>query len=283
MVHTALGHRWTRDMIRETWGTTDLPQKPTRLLFSMGDDHDQCVTVMLPMVTCWWWWEEPGVTDDEYVMRSIKAEALIFGDIVQGSFVDSYRWWHGKWYCHCQDNFHRNLSYKAILGHHWISHNCPEVDLVVKSDDDFFVDIPLLRSHSRLNQNFNHLYHHHHQQAPSPVSWNCQWITMDSFLPVLCGTGAPCLCSGDPRGVSAHFRIFATFESWIYQNNVQVLDNFRQVADRGGLVAKLDDSYSRTWRKRILSHLLRRWFDNFCYPADHIIHHTWKWQVSGIS
>ena len=40
----------------------------------------------------------------------------------------------------------RNLSYKAILGHHWISSYCPEADLVVKSDDDFFVDLPMLRS-----------------------------------------------------------------------------------------------------------------------------------------
>ena len=39
----------------------------------------------------------------------------------------------------------RNLSYKAILGHTWISEFCPEADLVVKSDDDFMVDLPLLR------------------------------------------------------------------------------------------------------------------------------------------
>jgi len=68
------------------------------------------------------------MTEDSHVMRSIKAEANLFGDIVQGSFMDSYR----------------NLSYKAILGHHWISSYCPEADLVVKSDDDFFVDLPML-------------------------------------------------------------------------------------------------------------------------------------------
>ena len=34
---------------------------------------------------------ETGVTDDDTVMRSIKAEAMLFGDIVQGSFIDSYR------------------------------------------------------------------------------------------------------------------------------------------------------------------------------------------------
>ena len=42
-------------------------------------------------------------------------------------------------------SLNRNLSYKAILGHHWISSFCPNADLVVKSDDDFFVDLPMLR------------------------------------------------------------------------------------------------------------------------------------------
>jgi len=104
LVHTALDHRETRDLIRETWGTNFAPEKPARMLFALG------------------------ITDDEHTMRSIKAEANVFGDIVQGSFIDSYR----------------NLSYKAILGHTWISEFCPEADLVVKADDDFMVDLPLL-------------------------------------------------------------------------------------------------------------------------------------------
>ena len=81
-------------------------------------------------------------------MRSIKAEAALFGDILQGSFVDSYRQWpkkHGKKQWSSSKSLNRNLSYKAILGHLWISSNCPEADLVVKADDDFFIDIPLLR------------------------------------------------------------------------------------------------------------------------------------------
>ena len=93
-------------------------------------------------------------------MRSIKAEANVFGDIVQGSFIDSYR--QGSLLAfnitqialssHLIVIFTivtivkaRNLSYKAILGHTWISEFCPEADLVVKSDDDFMVDLPLLR------------------------------------------------------------------------------------------------------------------------------------------
>ena len=36
-------------------------------------------------------YDDTGVSEDEYVMRSIKAEGAFFGDILQGSFVDSYR------------------------------------------------------------------------------------------------------------------------------------------------------------------------------------------------
>ena len=45
MVHTAVRHRRSRDLIRETWGASVLPQKPTRLLFAIGDpllqNHDE--------------------------------------------------------------------------------------------------------------------------------------------------------------------------------------------------------------------------------------------------
>ena len=39
----------------------------------------------------------------------------------------------------------RNLSYKNVLGHYWVSTYCPAARLVVKLDDDFFVDLPMLR------------------------------------------------------------------------------------------------------------------------------------------
>ena len=35
--------------------------------------------------------DKKGVTEDEYVMRSVEAEAMLFGDILQGSFIDTYR------------------------------------------------------------------------------------------------------------------------------------------------------------------------------------------------
>ena len=36
LVHTTVGHRRSRDLIRDTWGANFPPQKPTRLLFAIG-------------------------------------------------------------------------------------------------------------------------------------------------------------------------------------------------------------------------------------------------------
>ena len=85
LVHSALDHRETRDLIRETWGTNFAPEKPARMLFALGRNKHlySGLSYHCPSIT--------GITDDEHTMRSIKAEANVFGDIVQGSFIDSYR------------------------------------------------------------------------------------------------------------------------------------------------------------------------------------------------
>ena len=212
LVHTALDHRGSRDLIRETWGENFMPDKPTRLLFALGNhifvftcpqtalyvplsltDYLRPSSTLLKnttkehserLVTLVLYDTddddvEIGVAEDAHVMRSIQAEANLFGDIVQGSFIDSYRqeiitqkddhifetMSCRQYPCQFQKpvsqsiNFRqhkviitstttiiRNLSYKAILGHYWISSYCHEAELVVKSDDDFFVDLPMLRS-----------------------------------------------------------------------------------------------------------------------------------------
>ena len=35
--------------------------------------------------------DAPGATPDAYQMQSVKAEAMLFGDIIQANFIDSYR------------------------------------------------------------------------------------------------------------------------------------------------------------------------------------------------
>uniref|UniRef100_A0A1B0CLE8 Hexosyltransferase n=1 Tax=Lutzomyia longipalpis TaxID=7200 RepID=A0A1B0CLE8_LUTLO len=69
-----------------------------------------------------------GAVASENLQREIQAESDFFGDIVQGNFVDSYR----------------NLSYKHVMAMKWTSEFCPEAKFIFKSDDDIFVNTPLL-------------------------------------------------------------------------------------------------------------------------------------------
>ncbi|KAJ8306550.1 hypothetical protein KUTeg_017095 [Tegillarca granosa] len=58
---------------------------------------------------------------------NLKEESQIHKDLLQGSYVDSYR----------------NLTFKVVHGLHWVSRTCP-VDYVLKTDDDCFVNANLL-------------------------------------------------------------------------------------------------------------------------------------------
>lgn len=57
--------------------------------------------------------------------ENIKKENEKFGDIVQGSFMDSYR----------------NLTHKTIMGYRWLSKHCTNADFVLYKDDDFKINL----------------------------------------------------------------------------------------------------------------------------------------------
>ena len=44
---------------------------------------------------------------------------------MQGNFLDTYY----------------NLTYKSVMGHLWVSEFCRQAELVVKTDDDIYVDL----------------------------------------------------------------------------------------------------------------------------------------------
>ncbi|XP_055701839.1 beta-1,3-galactosyltransferase 5-like [Phlebotomus papatasi] len=69
-----------------------------------------------------------GTVDSEDLQNDIQSESDFFGDIVQGNFVDSYK----------------NLSYKHIMAMKWATEFCPETQFIFKSDDDIFVNTPLM-------------------------------------------------------------------------------------------------------------------------------------------
>ena len=69
-----------RDIIRASWGRPRMPGVVTRLVFMLG------------------------ATENTTLQEEIIAESVEQGDLVQGTFLDTYR----------------NLTYKSVTGHVWV-------------------------------------------------------------------------------------------------------------------------------------------------------------------
>lgn len=109
-VHSAPTHFEHRVLIRETWGYKD----PRALLI-----------FLIAMV------------EDQSVQAKIDVEFDLYGDIVQGNFLDSYK----------------NLTYKHVMVMKWFTYNCPDVPYLLKVDDDVFVNTPLLYEYIEVPSN----------------------------------------------------------------------------------------------------------------------------------
>lgn len=104
VVHSATQNGFNRAVIRSTWGNSSyLKRFKMKLIFFLG---------------------YPSKT---YLQRIIEQESNIYYDIVQGSFLDTYK----------------NLTHKSVLVLRWISENCLNVNSVIKIDDDVFLNVPL--------------------------------------------------------------------------------------------------------------------------------------------
>ena len=91
LVHSAVNNQLKRNIIRETWGGSFLNKKgDIKVVFLLG---------------------QPG-TDGE--QEEVLSEYLDHKDIVQGSFIDSYK----------------NLTYKHSMGLLWATKFCPRVNNV---------------------------------------------------------------------------------------------------------------------------------------------------------
>ncbi|XP_053393046.1 beta-1,3-galactosyltransferase 1-like isoform X2 [Mercenaria mercenaria] len=63
--------------------------------------------------------------EDQNLQDKIVLESKTNLDIIQGNFIDSYR----------------NLTYKCVMGLHWVQKYCNHTKFVVKVDDDTLIDI----------------------------------------------------------------------------------------------------------------------------------------------
>ncbi|KAK6190467.1 hypothetical protein SNE40_002329 [Patella caerulea] len=105
IVHTATDHFQRRRLIRETWANKNLFKSiSTRIVFVFG------------------------LTKDKEVQALLENEQVIHGDIIQGDFLDHYH----------------NLTHKGVLAFRWVSEYCSHAKLIVKVDDDIFVNPFLL-------------------------------------------------------------------------------------------------------------------------------------------
>ncbi|XP_064457106.1 uncharacterized protein LOC135367940 [Ornithodoros turicata] len=75
---------------------------------------------------------------------NLTAEGYRNGDIVQLPFVDVYR----------------NLTYKFVYGMRWTLLNCPTAQIIVKLDDDVFVNPPVLSTYIRRYMNVREMSIH---------------------------------------------------------------------------------------------------------------------------
>ena len=63
--------------------------------------------------------------------RELAEEVEQHGDILRSDFLDTYR----------------NLTLKTVAGMKWGARHCPQAEFVLKTDDDMYVNLPLLETH----------------------------------------------------------------------------------------------------------------------------------------
>lgn len=105
VVHSAVAYLHKRSAIRNTWANISiLRSNDMRIVFFVG------------------------LTRNKAIQYKVEQESLIYDDIVQGQFYDSYY----------------NLTRKGRLWLRWVDEHCPEAETVLKVDDDVFVNTLLL-------------------------------------------------------------------------------------------------------------------------------------------
>lgn len=72
-----------------------------------------------------------GLSPDPIINKSIYQESVTFNDIIQESFLDSYK----------------NLTLKTIMTLKWVSTYCPNTRFILRVNDDVVVNVPYLLKH----------------------------------------------------------------------------------------------------------------------------------------
>ncbi|XP_012280585.1 beta-1,3-galactosyltransferase 5 [Orussus abietinus] len=152
MIHSAPANFPKRLVVRETWG------------------HRTNSVVVLFLV---------GYSND-YQLR-LEEENKIYGDLIQGNFLDAYR----------------NMTYKHVMALKWAAYHCPSAKYVLKLDDDVFVHVPAMLeflTHSLSPLGARRLILcDRFPTAAVKRSWRSKWRVSPQEYP---GRSYPSYCSG---------------------------------------------------------------------------------------
>lgn len=113
LVHTARSHFEERLAIRRSWGSLPIYRKwDIRFVFLLGEADRG---------------PQAKLNQEQFEEQELKLanEQKEFGDLVVGSFIDTYH----------------NLTRKHLMGYKWVLNFCREATFVLKIDDDMFIDI----------------------------------------------------------------------------------------------------------------------------------------------
>ncbi|KAI5700077.1 hypothetical protein M8J76_001749 [Diaphorina citri] len=111
LITSALDHSEARSAIRQTWGHYNL-RNDVAIAFVVGIGSDSGNQI-------------------------VSEESNLYGDIIQGNFVDSYD----------------NLTLKTVAMMEWIHDYCPDTHFILKTDDDMFINVPKLLTFLVKHQN----------------------------------------------------------------------------------------------------------------------------------
>lgn len=113
IVCSAVENLALREAIRQTWGSLPPSSEPEiKILFLLGRRRGSNSTTTTTV-------------DDD---AAVEAEDARYGDVIQADFVDSYA----------------NLTLKSMTMLRWMTAYCASAKFLLKSDDDTFVNTPLL-------------------------------------------------------------------------------------------------------------------------------------------
>ncbi len=115
LVNSDVSHTRQRNAIRQTWGDaarlSSWPHKTITKNISIG--------FVL------------GLYKNTTANLQVMQEQKQYQDLIQGTFLESYF----------------NMTLKSLLAHKWIFTHCPLAKYFLKSDDDMYINIPLILRH----------------------------------------------------------------------------------------------------------------------------------------